>query len=72
MNIFNNNFITGKQSGYRCNDSTVKQLISITHGIYKAFEELRAVFLDISHAFDHVWHPGLINKLKKLALKVKS
>ena len=70
--IFNNNFITDKQSGYRRNDSTVKQLLSITHEIYKAFDEskeLRAVFLDISRAFDRVWHAGLLYKLEKIGLE---
>jgi len=69
--IFGNNFISNKQSGYRRGDSTVKQLVSITHEIYKAFDdgkELRAVFLDISKAFDKVWAEGLIFKLKKLGI----
>ena len=69
--IFGNNFINDKQSGYRRGDSTVKQLVSITHEIYKAFDdgkELRAVFLDISKAFDNVWSEGLILKLKKLGI----
>ena len=55
--IFNNNFITDKQSGYKRKDSTIKQMLSITHEIYKTFDEnkeLRAVFLDISWTFDHV------------------
>ena len=49
--IFNNDFISDKQSGYRRNDLPVKQLISITHKIYKTFDankEHRAVFLDIT------------------------
>ena len=65
--IFRNNLISDKQSGYRRGDSTVKQLLSITHEIYKAFDashEVRAVFLDISRAFDRVWHEGLIYKLQ--------
>ena len=43
-------------------------LRAITTEIYEAFEnydEVRAVFLDISKAFDKVWHEGLIFKLKQ-------
>ena len=46
---------------------TIYQLISITTKIYEAMEDLnetRALFLDISKAFDKVWHEGLIFKLK--------
>ena len=51
-------------------DSTVNQLISITHTIFKAFDcnpplDVRSVYLDISKAFDRVWHDGLIYKLKR-------
>ena len=72
--IFGNNFISDLQSGYRKKDSTIKQLLSITHEIYRAFDarpaqELRAVFLDISRAFDRVWHEGLILKLKKIGIE---
>ena len=69
--IFQNGFITDKQSGYRNGNSTIKQLLSITHEIYKAFDasdEIRAVLLDISRAFDLVWHDGLIYKLKKIGV----
>ena len=51
------------QSGFRPGDSTVMQLVYIVHKIYEALEEgseMRAVFLDISKAFDRVWHRGLI------------
>ena len=45
------------------------QLLSITHEIYKSFNpnlslEVRGAFLDISKAFDRVWHDGLLYKLK--------
>ena len=62
-----NNLLSRNQSGFRPGDSTICQLLSITSSIYEAFEnyeETRAVFLDISKAFDKVWHEGLIYKLK--------
>ena len=62
-----NNLLSKNQSGFRPDDSTICQLLSITSSIYEAFEnyeETRAVFLDISKAFDKVWHEGLIYKLK--------
>ena len=63
-----NDLITKNQSGFRPGDSTINQLLSITTEIYEAFEnsyEVRAAFLDISKAFDKVWHEGLIFKLKE-------
>ena len=65
--INSNNLFSKSQSGFRPNDSNIYQLISITCSIYKSFEnsdETRAVFLDISKAFDKVWHEGVIHKLK--------
>ena len=67
-----NNFISDKQSGYRRGDSTIKQLLSITNDIYKSFDqnkEIRAVFLDINRAFDRVWHPGILFKLKQIGIE---
>ena len=66
-----NQLLTPNQSGFRPGDSTVNQLLSITHKIYSAFEEFpsretRAVFLDISKAFDKVWHDGFLFKLKTM------
>ena len=62
-----NNLLSQNQSGFRPGDSTIFQLLSITSIIYDSFEkydETRAVFLDISKAFDKVWHEGIIFKLK--------
>ena len=70
-NYFNvNNFLTKNQSGFRPGDSTTNQLLYLVNEIHEAFEnpkslEVRAVFLDISKAFDKVWHAGLIFKLKQ-------
>ena len=65
-----NELLSPNQSGFRPGDSTVNQLISITHSIFNAFDcnpplDVRSVYLDISKAFDRVWHDGLIYKLKR-------
>ena len=54
-----NNLITKNQSGFRPGDSTTNQLLFLVDEIHQAFEdtkslEVRAVFLDISKAFDKV------------------
>jgi hypothetical protein len=61
MHIFNffvvNNTITSLQSGFVPNDSTTNQLVSIYNTFCKALDdgkEVRAVFCDISKAFDRV------------------
>ena len=60
-----------QQSGFHPGDSTVMQLIHIVDKIVNALEkgnQLRAVFLDISKAFDRVWHKGLLVKLGQLGI----
>ena len=69
LKFFTSNYlISPNQSGFKSGDSCINQLLSITHEIYKSFDdglEVRGVFLDISKAFDKVWHEGLIFKLKQ-------
>ena len=68
------NLISPKQFGFRPADSCVNQLLSITRDIFISFDnglEVRGVFLDISKAFDKVWHDGLIYKLKQNEIKDK-
>ena len=68
--LVSHELLNPNQSGFRPGDSTVNQLLSITHAISKAFDcnpplDVRSVYLDISKAFDRVWHDGLIYKLKR-------
>ena len=79
-NLYNymdeNHFFNPNQSGFRQGDSCVHQLISITHNIYKSFDinpsqEVRGIFLDISKAFDRVWHKGLLYKIKNFGIDGK-
>ena len=60
-----NQLMTPNQSGFRPGNSTVNQLLPFTHQIYTSFEEFpsretRALFLDISKAFDKVGYDGLL------------
>ncbi len=67
-----NNLLSRDQSGFRPGDSTINQLLSISDEIFRNFEmfdETRAVFLDISKAFDKVWHDGLLFKLKQNGIR---
>ena len=63
-----NGLILQNQSGFKPGDSCVNQLLSITHQIYKSFDDgfdISSVFLDISKAFEKVQHEGIIFKLKQ-------
>ena len=69
----NNNLLTPHQSGFRPNDSFIYQLLSIVHSIYADFDhnpslEVRGNFLNISKAFDKVWHKGLVYKLESIVI----
>ena len=69
-----NNSISPNQSGFKPGDSCINQLLSITHEIYNSFDdgvEVRGIFLDISKAFQKVWHQRLLHKPKQNGISGK-
>ena len=65
--------ISENESGFKPGDSCVNQLLAITHEIFSSFDDnyaVRGVFLDISKAFDKVWHEGIIHKLKRNGISI--
>lgn len=71
-NHFRDNFLLSIwQSGFLPGNSTVSQLIELYHNFCEAVsngKEVRVIFLDISKAFDRVWHKGLLYKLRKFGI----
>ena len=73
FNFFKENFLISVwQSGFLPGSSTITQLIEMYHKFCHAVsdgKEVRVVFLDISKAFDRVWHRGLIKNCSNLEFK---
>lgn len=67
--ISSKKLIPDHQFGFRSKHSTTEQVHRLVHLIEKSLEEKKvcsAVFLDVTKAFDKVWHEGLKHKLKQL------
>ena len=69
FNFLRDNFaLTDKQSGFMPGDGTINQLVFLYNEFSKAIDmqkEVRVVFCDITKAFDRVYHPALLYKLRK-------
>ena len=72
--ILEENLLNPNQSCFHSSDSCLNQLLAHhTHEIFEAFDckpplEVKSVFLDISKAFDKVWHESLLCKLKSMVI----
>lgn len=61
------NLLPSVQFGFRAKHSTIEQINRVSSAILQALENKEfapTVFLDVSSAFDKVWHKGLIHKLR--------
>ena len=66
-----NDVITEKQAAYLKGDSTIQQLLYIVHHIRSNWgigKITQGLFLDLSSAFEKVWHNGLIAKLNQIGV----
>ena len=70
----NHKLISDRQFGFRAGRSTSDALTYIAQRLSNTIndrEEARVVCLDISKAFERVWHPGLLVKLRALGFAGK-
>jgi hypothetical protein len=67
-----NNILIPNQSGFIPGDSTANQLLTVCHNLARHLDcgdEVVAVFLDLTKAFDRVWHDGLLRKLQSVGIR---
>ena len=69
-----NNLFTECQFGFIPGDSCVAQLLSITNEIHQSFDcsptrDITGFYLNISKAFNKVWHDGLLFKFRSYGIE---
>ncbi len=70
--FFSNGLISDHQFGFRPGHSTLDMLLLLSQPwmeVLNVRHEIRTVSLDISRAFDTVWHPALLTKLSSYGIQ---
>ena len=65
------NLLTPRNSGFKRRDGSVNRLLYLVENIYRGLDneqEIAVVLLDITRAFDRVWHKGLLFKLRNIGI----
>ena len=68
FDLLDKNYLSNSnQSGFQTNDFSIHELIALTLDIFPLLTQIdplvvRVCFLDLSKAFDRVWHKGLLYK----------
>ena len=72
--LLSNNPISDHRFGFRAGQSTLEMLLLLTQQWMEALNvrhEIRDVSINISHAFDAVWHPALFSKMSAYGIQVQ-
>ena len=70
--LFSNGLISDEQFGFIQGHSILDMLLLLSKQwmeVLNARNEIGAISLDISHAFDMVWHPALLIKLSSYGIQ---
>ena len=70
--LLSNGLISDHQFEFRSGHSSLDMLLMLSQQwmeILNARHEIRAISLDISRAFDTVWHPALLTKLSSYGIQ---